>query len=176
MSDEKEFVRLLVKHQFQIYSFILMQIPHLADADDVMQDTSIAMWEMFERFEPGSNFGAWACSIARYRILKHYERQDKSPMFREQDVLDRIAQAALARSDELETRRRALNLCVRKLAASDRSLLEKVYDPLHRTLKQVAEALNRPANTVYKAVSRIHRNLHQCVQRTLNTGSVDSHG
>lgn len=166
-SNPNEFVRLLIEHQFRLYSFILSLVLNHADADDVMQETSVALWEMFDRYEPGSDFAAWACSIARYRVMKYRERKGKAPLFMEDDILDRVAHEAMARGDELERRRKALGRCVRKLTPNDRELLKRAYDPANHTLKQVAEVLGRPANTIYKAVSRIHRFLLVCVKRTL---------
>jgi RNA polymerase sigma-70 factor (ECF subfamily) len=161
-----EFVRLLVDHQFQLYSFILSLVPNCADADDVMQETSVALWEMFEQFQPGSDFAAWASQVARFRV-KQFRKMKPHAVLVDDDVLDRVAETSMARSDESEVRRRALNDCVRRLPARDHELLQQTFDPATRTMKQVADALGRPINTVYKAVSRIHQALADCVQRVL---------
>jgi RNA polymerase sigma-70 factor (ECF subfamily) len=176
VKDPSKFVKLLVEHQFRLYSFIFLLVPNQADADDLMQETSMALWEMFDRFQPGGDFTAWACSIARYRVLKYLERKRNSPLLMGKEVLERVARETLARSDELEARRKALSICVGKLVPRDRELLEKIYDPINRTLKQAAEKLGRPVNTIYKAVSRIHRLLYACVRRTLNIARFENHG
>jgi RNA polymerase sigma-70 factor (ECF subfamily) len=122
---------------------------------------------MFEKFEPGTDFGAWACSIARFRVLKFREQQARSPLFASEEVLDRIAETALSRSEQTEARKQALSRCIQQLSPRDSELLRQVYDPATRTLKQVAETLARPINSVYKAASRIHQMLFNCAQRTL---------
>jgi DNA-directed RNA polymerase specialized sigma24 family protein len=35
------------------------------------------------------------------------------------------------------------------------------------TYKSIAEEIGRPVNTVYKALNRIRRSLHECIDRTL---------
>jgi RNA polymerase sigma-70 factor (ECF subfamily) len=170
MSDNRqpdEFVRLLLQHQFRLYGFILSLVPNCADADDVMQETSAALWEMFDKYETNTDFGAWACRVAKYRVLKFRERQSRAPVFTSDDVLERIAEASLGQSDASEARRQALSRCVQHLSPPDSELLRQVYDPATRTLKQVAEVLARPANTVYKAVRRIHQMLFECMERTI---------
>jgi len=163
-----EFVRLLVEHQFRLYTYILSLVPNYSDADDVMQETSIALWEMFDQFQQGSDFASWACSVAHYRVLKYRKKQAKVPLLLDEAVLEQISQQVMAENkNETLDRQKALQKCVGKLASSDRQLLEHTYDPANRTLKQVADLLGRPVNTVYKAVSRIHRALFACVQRTL---------
>lgn len=167
MREPGDFVRLLVEHQFQLYAFILTLVPNSADADDVMQETSVALWEMFEQFQPGSNFGAWACTVARYRILKFRDRKPEALLQVGDDVLDLIAAVSLSQSDESEVRRHALDECIRRLPPRDYALLKQSFDPATRTLKQVSEVIGRPVNTVYKAMSRIHQALFECVRRTL---------
>jgi RNA polymerase sigma-70 factor, ECF subfamily len=178
MSDNRqpdEFVRLLLQHQFRLYAFILSLVPNCADADDVMQETSTALWQMFDKFEPTTDFAAWACRVARYRVLKFRDRKSRLPVFTSDEVLDRIAEASIGRLDESDVRRQALGKCMQRLSPRDSELLRQVYDPATRTLKQVAEVLARPVNTVYKAASRIHQALFECVQRTLGAEQHTNH-
>ncbi len=162
-----EFVRLLAEHQFGLYAYILSLLSNCADADDVMQETSVALWEMFDSYESGTDFRAWACRVAYYRVLKFRERCQGTPFAVSDEFLDRVAAVSFERHDELEHRRQALIECMKKLRDRDRELLEHRYDASQPTLKRIAELVGRPVNTVYKAMSRIHRTLFECVQRRL---------
>ncbi len=173
VKDPNQFVLQLVAHQFKLYSYILSAVPHSSDADDVMQETCIALWEMFDQYQPGTDFGAWARSVARYRVLKFRERSRRTPLLADDNLLEQVSTVVFTQNEQLEARRKALEGCVRKLPVRDRQLLASTYDSRYRTLRQVAEALGRPVNTVYKAVSRIHRVLSSCAQRTLR---VEHHG
>jgi RNA polymerase sigma-70 factor (ECF subfamily) len=165
--DAGAFVRLLVSHQLRLYAYILSAVPNYSDADDVMQETSIALWEMFDQYRPDSDFGAWARSVARYRVLKYRERRARSPLPADDQLLEQRSNRVFDEKGELEARRVALAGCVRKLPPRDQQLLALSYSPKYRTLKQAAEAVGRSVSAVYKAVARIHRVLSSCAERTL---------
>lgn len=165
--DPKQFVRQMVAHQLQLYSYIVAAVPHTSDADDVMQETCIALWEMFDQYQPDTDFGAWARSVARYRVLKFREHRRRGPLLADDNVLEQVSLEVFSRHDALEAQRKVLDGCVGKLSMRDRELLTHMYDPRHGTLRQVAEALGRPANSVYKAAGRIHKALSLCAERKL---------
>ena len=81
------------------------------------------------------------------------------------EVLELIADEALAQSDLLEERRTALHTCLKKLTTTDRELVAACYSDQGCSFQQVAEQLRRPANTVYKALQRIRRSLRECINR-----------
>lgn len=57
---------------------------------------------------------------------------------------------------------------MRKLHPSDRQLVQRCYSEASPSFKAIAKDLGRPVNTVYKALNRIRRVLHQCIDRTLS--------
>src|SRR5262245_27195115 len=61
------FVRLFAQHEHQVYAYIVSVLANWADADEVMQETSVALWEMFDDFQEGTSFCSWACRIAYFR-------------------------------------------------------------------------------------------------------------
>ena len=69
-------------------------------------------------------------------------------------------------------RRDALRQCLGKLPANDRQLVQQCYGEAESSFKTIAEKLGRPVNTVYKALNRIRRSLHQCIDRRLSAEGV----
>ena len=65
----EEFVRELVCHQNTLYAYILTLLPDRDLASDVLQETCIEAWQKAEEFTKGSNFLAWACRIAHFKVL-----------------------------------------------------------------------------------------------------------
>jgi RNA polymerase sigma-70 factor (ECF subfamily) len=61
----------------RIYNFILMLVASHNNADDIMQETTLAMFEKFNSFEKGSDFLAWAKTIAKYKTLEFLKTQKK---------------------------------------------------------------------------------------------------
>ena len=67
--DSNEFVSLLTASQRRLYAFICTLVIDRTDADEVLQETNLALWEQAERFEAGTDFVAWACRVAHYKVL-----------------------------------------------------------------------------------------------------------
>jgi RNA polymerase sigma-70 factor (ECF subfamily) len=83
-----------------------------------------------------------------------------------EELLEQLSAEVIRQSDELESRQVALLGCLNKLGARDRELIERRYQS-KTTARQVADDLDRPASTVYKALARIRNALFDCVQQTL---------
>ena len=47
-----EFVGLLLQHQRRIHGYIATMLTNWADADEVLQETSIVLWQKFDEFQP----------------------------------------------------------------------------------------------------------------------------
>src|SRR5829696_3744124 len=73
-SHQIQVQRLFVKHQSVIKAYVLSLLPSLTDADDVLQETFITVSNKAPSFEPGTNFVAWACTIARFKVLEARRR------------------------------------------------------------------------------------------------------
>jgi RNA polymerase sigma-70 factor (ECF subfamily) len=80
-----------------------------------------------------------------------------------------LSRDAVERADLLESRRDALRGCLDKLPDKDRQLVRQCYSDSRQSFRAIAQLLGRPENTVYKALNRIRRVLHQCIDRTLAT-------
>ena len=76
----EEFVRLFVAHEGRLRAFIRSLLPTWADVDEVMQETSLVAWRKFSRFERGTNFMAWAATIARFEALDHLRRRGREQL------------------------------------------------------------------------------------------------
>ena len=59
-ADRKpEFVELMTKHWHQLFNVIFCVVQNFADTEDVFQQTTMALWSEFHKFEPGTDFGAF---------------------------------------------------------------------------------------------------------------------
>lgn len=166
-----EFAALLGRHQRQIYVYILSLMPKPTDAEDVLQETNIVLWEKFHEYRSGSSFATWACQIARYKVFQHLQQGHRRPVLMDFDLLAELAAEAEAISDELNDDRLRLTKCLEQLAPEDRVLILRRYAP-GETGQSLAEFLGRPANSVYQSLSRIRRRLNECVGRAR---AVDLH-
>ncbi len=162
-----EFLRLFVEHQKSIYAYILAMVHQPADAEDIMQNVVTLMWERFDEFQPGTNFGAWGVKIARLKVLEYHREKKRDFSFFSDELFDYLSQTACAKVESMDDRLRALQHCLMKLDASDRRLMQIRYEK-GLSIKQIAGMLQRPLPGLYKVMGRIHRALVRCVKMTLN--------
>lgn len=160
------FEALFAECEEDVQSFIFALLPNWANAEDVLQRTRIVLWQKFAQFQPGTNFKAWALQVARFELANFRRRQRSDRHQFDDGLVDSLAEVRASLSDELERRRTALELCVRKLRPSDRQIIRHCYGPKATTTKAAADRLNRPVNTLYKALQRIRRTLIECVHES----------
>jgi RNA polymerase sigma-70 factor (ECF subfamily) len=163
--DCEEFLQLLARHESQIMGFLWSVSPRGDVAEDLFQQTVLTMWQQIDQFESGSNFLAWACTIAKYKSLEHL-RSRRRLLF-DSDVVSQLADEHGSEDIELRLlRRRALVGCLEKLREDDRTLVETCYQG-DRTIQQVASEIGRSARSLYKSLARIRKLLHRCVETRL---------
>lgn len=160
----EQFVRLFSLHQRRIYAYILTLLPHRADAEDVLQESSAVIWRKFDQYEPNTHFAAWACGIARLEALNFRRRHRGEPLQFDDAAVEVLAEEVESRGEELEDRYRALADCLERLSPADRDLVRRRYTE-QASVPRVAEQVGRPLEGLYKAFARIRRALHECIDR-----------
>ena len=161
-----EFVRLLKQHDRRVAACIFSLVPDWNDAEDLLQDTCVRLWEQFEEYRPGEDFGAWACTIARYLVLAYQTRTRREKLQFSSEAVEAIAAQVAVEHGLAEQRLRVLAGCVRQLGESARNLLDLCYAQGVK-IKDVASQIGRSVNGTYLMLSRIRRDLHDCVDTTL---------
>jgi RNA polymerase sigma-70 factor (ECF subfamily) len=165
-SDRNElFVELLTLHQRRLYGFIYTLVPNQADAEDLLQQTSLVLWRKFDGFDLDTDFSAWACRIAHFEVLNHLKQKRRSRVVFNDELIARLAEIRDERLELHSADRAALTGCVEELVESDRKLIELCYTT-KRNIKAAAEALNRPVASVYTSLVRVRRILMECIRRT----------
>lgn len=162
----EEFVQLFTANQRRLYLFILPQVATTQDADEVLQETNLVIWNKYQQFTIGTNFFAWAAQIATYEVLKHRQRRHREKLQFSDEFVNLVADEAVERGDELEQRRRALQHCLMRLRVKDRKLIQMRYRP-GESGKALAAEMGRPANSVYQSLGRIRRSLLECINRRI---------
>ncbi len=163
----KLFLLLFLQNQRRLYAYVLTLLPNRADADDVLQETSLVMWDKFDAGQPPTDFLAWGRRVAYHKILDFYKKTHRTQARLSRVFVERLAEVA-AEPDvvQLDARREALAGCVEKLAPRDRELLTHRFAD-GATTQSTSEQLGRSVDAVYKALAKLRQNLFDCVQKTL---------
>jgi RNA polymerase sigma-70 factor (ECF subfamily) len=163
----EEFVRLFGLNQGRVFGFLLTMLPNYADAEEVLQQTSLILWQKFNEFETNRDFVRWACGIAYRESLAFMRASQRTLSTADESLLEQLAADRLDRGEVLDHRRVALDACLKKLTTRDRQIVEVYYFGEQPTVGQVASQLGRPADTIYKALKRIRTALHDCINRNI---------
>jgi RNA polymerase sigma-70 factor (ECF subfamily) len=163
----RRFVQLLAACERRLYDYIFALVGNFADADEIAQDTKLRLWEQFDQFEPGTNFAAWACTIARYRILDYRKMHRRERALLSEEFCQRLSETLASQSDELGGRRlQALQQCLQRISPDDRELLMQCYAS-HSSVGQVAAAFNKTRGSLYQRLWRIRGKLLVCIERRM---------
>ena len=159
-------------HQQRLYGFIYTLVPNPADAEDLLQQTSLVLWQKFNEFDRNRSFPTWAFGIAHLLVLKHLRKKRRSRVVFSDELIARLAEV---RHNEEETQLAdpvALADCIEELSENDRKLIKLCYTAKHN-IKAAAAAIGRPAASVYVSLVRVRRLLIDCLQRT---NAEEGHG
>jgi len=159
---------LFVRHEGAIRAFVRALQPSLSDADDVLQETFLTVSRKASSFEPGTNFVAWACGIARLKVLENFRWLKRA------NVLSEAALIALAEgaptAEMAGLREEALSRCVEKLAPKSRDLLWRRYSG-RQDSEEMADGLGMTSSAVRVALSKARAFLRDCVSTVLKNAS-----
>ncbi len=168
MSDEERregFAREVAQHDRWLFAYLMSLLGNPADAQEVFQEVCVTMWRDYEKYQLGTSFPKWASVVALNQVRRFRRERKRRPSILSDQAVELLATEAVERSDLMDARRQALHGCVKKLNQRDSELIQQCYSGMYATFRDVAEHLGRPANTVYKAVNRIRRTLHDCIDR-----------
>jgi RNA polymerase sigma-70 factor (ECF subfamily) len=162
------FLRLFLQNERRVYAYVLTLLPHRADADDVLQEASLVMWDKFDPADPPTDFAAWGCRIAYFKVLDFYKKAGRGRVRFSQEMVDRVAETAVEQAAvlQLDDQREALAGCLQKLRPQDRDLLARRFAD-GATVRSTSEQVGRSVEAVYKALAKIRADLFACVQRAL---------
>ncbi|MEN1680444.1 MAG: sigma-70 family RNA polymerase sigma factor [Planctomycetota bacterium] len=164
---QEAFLAHFAESQRGLHAYIVALVLDPDAAADILQETNIVLWQKFDQFEEGTNFFAWAREVARLCVLRFRQRSARRIAPLDPMLLESLANRfldKLAREDNDE--RDALDVCLKRLSASDRDLILERYHP-GASVSRMADRLERSANSVSQSLARIRRVLLECVSNKL---------
>ena len=170
MEQRKQLMLLITQHQRRIFTYIHALVPDRHDAEDLLQETNLVICEKFSEFKPGTDFAAWACQIAWWRVRAARQKFARSKVVFDDGVLEKVAHTALALRDETDPRHAALEHCLQKLHERDRELVLTRYE-FGCNVKAAAQRSGRSVLAAYKALGRIRKLLLDCVSNRIAAGA-----
>lgn len=140
-------------------------------AEDVVQDAYVVVMNRWADFQPGTAFFAWLRQIVQNKTLEALRSRGRKLSKAGGGLLDQVA-AVLeehldeANADRQTLMRRALQLCMSSLNGRALAVLRGFYAG-EETCETIARTQRRSANAIRLTLSRLRRQLHDCMSRQL---------
>lgn len=159
----EEFVAVLGQHHAAILGYVIALVAKPADAEDIMQETCIALWRKFSEYDANRGFRPWAKKIAFIEVLRYRQQTSRSRLWFNESVLEMLSQDLIEPKEETDLRLGALAECMGRISESDRHVIQSRY---HRgqSVRDISLVLDRPESTVYKRLQKIRSALADCIR------------
>lgn len=166
--DDKqlEFVRLLAATERRLAGYVLSLVPNLADADEIIQETHVRLWQEQDKYEPGTDFAAWALRVGYYQVLTWRKRRQRDRLIFGDELLGELNERLVCQGDAADIRHGALVSCLSELSDRSLLLLRRVYRDGEK-VKDIAQRTGKTAESLYKAVQRLRSALRVCIEQRL---------
>lgn len=162
--DRQAFAQLYDATAPKLYGIILRILRRRDEADEVVQDVYVKIWQRAGDFDPArASPITWMASIARNRALDE-ARRSRVATVSDDGILDRVpdpARSALGAVEAGEERRR-LEICLDRLEGDRGSLVRLAYlDGLSR--QDLADRFGQPVGTIKTWLHRSLKQLRDCL-------------
>jgi RNA polymerase sigma-70 factor (ECF subfamily) len=163
-ASQQQFLSLFLRSEREIFRYVAVLVPNVADAEDIVQQAAVALWEKFDAYDPAQPFTPWACRFALNKARQWIERRQRWQALLERGLAEELAQRREELRPELEGRLKHLEGCLGKLPEDQRSLVEGYYYN-RTTIEQLSHGSGRTVAATYKALQRIRQALLVCVEQ-----------
>jgi len=160
---QQRFLSLFLRSEREIFRYVGVLVPNVADAEDIVQQTALALWEKFDSYDPSQPFTPWACRFALNKARQWAERRQRWQVLLAGGLAEELAQRRDALRPELEVRLNQLEGCLKKLPEEHRSLVEGYYYR-RDAMEKLAAASGRTVAATYKTLQRVRQALQSCME------------
>jgi RNA polymerase sigma-70 factor, ECF subfamily len=160
---QQRFLSLFLRSEREIFRYVAVLVPNVTDAEDIVQQTAIALWEKFDAYDPAQPFTPWACRFALNKTKQWIERRQRWQALLAGGLAEELAQRSEELRPGIETRLKYLESCLNKLPAEQRSIVEGYYYR-RDDIGKVAEQSGCTVAATYKTLQRIRQALQACIE------------
>jgi RNA polymerase sigma-70 factor (ECF subfamily) len=160
---QQRFLSLFLRSEREIFRYVAALVPNVTDAEDIVQQTAVTLWEKFDAYDSAKPFTPWACRFALNKARQWIERRQRWQALLDHGLAEELALRRQELQPELERRLRHLEDCLGRLPSAQRCLVEAYY--YERVgVESVAERSRRTVAATYKMLQRIRQALQCCVE------------
>ncbi len=140
-------------------------------ANDIMQETNIVLWQKADTFELGTNFPAWMMRVAHFQVLAHRQRITRQRWVFDDETIALLAAEVEERDNLLDEQTRIMHGCLAHLNDRHRTVLQARYtDGVE--LDSLAARFNMKVNAIKQLLFRARAALIECVRLNAKTSAT----
>jgi len=150
-----------------IYRLCASYAPSAAEAEELTQEVYFKLWENLHRYNPGSNFMAWAWRVARNLLIDSYRRcyRERSAAWLDPEVIDRLPSSDDPHEESIRRQRLRIIATGLRQLPEELATLILMRDFSGLSYQEIAEALDLPIGTVKSRLNRARLELATAVRR-----------
>ncbi|MBK9137353.1 MAG: sigma-70 family RNA polymerase sigma factor [Verrucomicrobia bacterium] len=166
---QQRFLSLFLRSEREVFRYVAALVPHVPDAEDIVQETALALWEKFDAYDPSQPFTPWACRFALNKARQWIERRQRWQALLDHGLAEELALRRQELQPELERRLRHLEDCLGRLPTEQRALVEGYYYE-RADVESLARRAGSSVAATYKMLQRIRQSLRCCIERQVQPG------
>ena len=160
---QQRFLSLFLRSEREVFRYVAALVPNVADAEDIVQQTALTLWEKFDAYDPAQPFTPWACRFALNKARQWIDRRQRWQTLLAGGLGEELARRRDELRPELERRLAHLDDCIGKLPEDQRALIEGYYYR-RAGIEALAAASDRTVEATYKMLQRVRHALQRCIE------------
>lgn len=169
--SQQEFLRVFLANEREVLRYVVALVPNLEDAQEIVQQTAVVLWEKFDQYDSERPFAPWACRFALNVTRQWMARQQRWKALLDSGIVEQLASRREQLRSEFDARLVHLDHCLQKLPEEQRALVDGYYFR-QIDIATLSEQADRTVEAVYKALQRIRRHLQDCIERSLREEAI----
>ena len=133
-----------------------------SEVDDILQDVAVIAIQNADRYDGTRPVNAWVIGIARNRVMKYFEKQNRQKLCFSTELVDALTDAAASDATQSESLD-SLQGCLDKLDSEKRKLLIRRHTP-GVTARQLAEEIGYTDTRISRLLNRLYAALMKCIE------------
>jgi RNA polymerase sigma-70 factor, ECF subfamily len=171
MDLSEEFILELTQVQQRLLGFLFKRLADREQAREVLQRTNLVLCRKAEQYQAGTNFKAWAMSVANYEVMAYRKIQVRERLVFSDEVDDMIGSRENEFSSSQKDRIAHLNHCLQLMSPQNRELIEHRYEG-GNSMKKIAGEIGGTIGAIRVKLHRLRKLLLECIQNRIQEEGV----
>ena len=162
--DRQAFEELYRLYYRRLFGFLLRFTRRPDVVEEILDDAMFVVWQKAGDFQERSRVSTWVLGIAYRKALKRVERDRRRPQEISPEEAGLTEQGRADRKVELRELRDTLQAALARLSPEHRAVVDLTYNHGY-SVREIAEIVNCPVNTVKTRMFHARRRLREIVPR-----------